>query len=432
MGTPDERQGLPGPAPLKSPGSAAQGGVAILALLTVLNILNFTDRYLLQAFAVDFMADLHLSNFEFTLLTGFVFTIFYTVMAVLMGMLADHHDRPRLIAAGVAAWSLLTAVTGTVASLIQAVAARIFIGVGEATLTPAGLGLLADVMPLTRRAFAAGCYYLGAPVGIGGAYLIAGALGPVVGWRHCFLGLGIVGLVLTLPVLLLRDSRPLRPSRGPERSGLFATFLEALREIADRPALALLIAGATLVIFAQGALVLDQVWMVRERGFSTRAAQNLAGTLFLVGGTAGTLLGGWAGDFMEASRSGGRLRFLAGLYLVGIPVCYVYRFSDPQGLVFRLSMLGGSMVATMGYGPLFATLQDLAPERVRSTTTSIMILSMMVLGTSVANVSVGALADFLRAAGWGEPLTWAETVVMAPGLLAVPCFLVAARRVARG
>jgi hypothetical protein len=47
---------------------------AVLVFLTLLNVLNFADRFLMQGFAVDLTTDLHLTNLQFTLLTGFVFT----------------------------------------------------------------------------------------------------------------------------------------------------------------------------------------------------------------------------------------------------------------------------------------------------------------------------------------------------------------------
>jgi MFS family permease len=94
---------------------------------------------------------------------------------------------------------------------------------------------------------------------------------------------------------------------------------------------------------------------------------------------------------------------------------------------FLLCMFFGSMISTMGYGPLFASLQELVPERIRSTMIAVMILSMMLLGTSLGNLLVGWLADWFGARGLYQPLTWASVVVMSPGFLAVPCFFAAAR-----
>ncbi|HEY8023360.1 MAG TPA: hypothetical protein VIF60_02255 [Burkholderiaceae bacterium] len=52
----------------------------LLVFLTSLNVLNFADRFLIQGFALDIIHDLRLTNVQFTLLTGSVFTGFYTLM----------------------------------------------------------------------------------------------------------------------------------------------------------------------------------------------------------------------------------------------------------------------------------------------------------------------------------------------------------------
>jgi MFS family permease len=400
----------------------------VLAALTALNILNFTDRFLIQGFAVDLVTDLHLSNLQFTLLTGFTFTLFYTVAGLFMGALADRVHRPRLIAAGLLAWTALTAATGLVGNFAQIALVRTFTGIGEATLTPAAVGLLADTQPPRRRALATGIYYLGAPVGIGGAFLLAGLLGATIGWRHGFVALGAAGLLMALCATRLAEPRALAAASTAAGRPMLRGVIATLRA---SPALRLLMAAGILVIFGQGALVLDQVWLVQERGFTKGHAQALSGAMFMAGGVLGSLLGGWAADAMEARRAGGRLRFLAWAYAVGLPVAYVFRFCDPAGGLFLPAMFVGSVMVTLGYGPLFASLQDLAPPRLRSTMTAAMILGMTLLGTSTGNLLVGFLADHFRVAGVAQPITHAVAWAMMPWLLAIPCLLQAARLASR-
>lgn len=405
----------------------------VLVVLSVLNILNFTDRFLIQGFAVDLMADLHLSNLQFTLLTGFAFTLFYTVVGVWMGALADRVHRPRLIAAGLCAWTALTAATALVGTFFQLAIVRTLTGIGEATLTPAAIGLLADTQPARRRALATGIYYLGAPIGIGGAFLLAGALGPVMGWRGGFVALGAAGFVLALAAARLREPRAglaavASAQAGPLRAAALREVAMALRA---SPALCLLMLAGILVIFGQGALVLDQPWLVQERGLVKGHAQALSGAMFMGGGVVGSLLGGWLADWMESRRAGGRLRLLAWAYLVGVPAAYVYRFAAPAGAAFLPAMFVGSVMVTLGYGPLFASLQELTPARLRSTMTATMILGMTLLGTSGGNLVVGLLADRFRAAGVVEPITHAVAWTMLPGLLAIPCLFAAAGLVSR-
>lgn len=403
--------------------------IGLLLFLTLMNVLNFADRFLIQAFAVDMSADLHLTNFQFTLLTGFVFTTFYTLVGVFMGAMADRFHRPRLMAGGILLWSALTAATGAAANFLQLGLTRMAIGVGEATLTPAALGLLGDAFSRRRRALATGCYYLGAPVGIGTAFMLAASLGTPLGWRQCFYLLGALGMVCAPLMLLLREPRTGLPRGAMEaRRPLRLAIAEVREALAGSGALRLAMLGAVLVIFAQGALVLDQLWLVQERGFAKQQAQNVAGLMFLAGGVAGSLLGGLGGDWLQARRADGRLLFLGGIYLLGVPLAFIYRVVEPTGAAFYPCMFVGSLMVTIGYGPIFACVQDLVPDRVKSTMTAFLILCMTLFGTSAGNLFVGWLADSFRAQAVAAPITAAVWIGMMPWLLAIPCFLFAARR----
>ncbi|MGH8481149.1 MAG: MFS transporter, partial [Nevskiaceae bacterium] len=193
-----------------------RSGYVLLAALTLLNVLNFADRFLLVSFGNSIIEDLQLSKFQFTLLTGLVFSVFYVVFGLFAGSLADRYDRPRLIAAGLALWSALTAATGLAVNFTQAALARAFIGVGEAVLTPSAVSMLSDRLPPRRHGLAAGVYYLGIPVGIGASFIFSGVMGPVFGWRGTFIVLGLAGLAATALVLLLRDPPRGGGALGPE------------------------------------------------------------------------------------------------------------------------------------------------------------------------------------------------------------------------
>ena len=179
---------------------------AFLCLLTVLNVMNFVDRQLLASFANFIVPDLGLTNTQFGLLTGFAFIIFYASMGLFMGALADCVHRPRLIAAGLALWSALTAASGAARGFLTLALPRMFIGVGESALTPTSMSLLSDRFPPSRLGFASGFYYMGVPIGVGVSLLIAGYLGPAIGWRGCFYVLGAIGLVLAVVMLFVKET----------------------------------------------------------------------------------------------------------------------------------------------------------------------------------------------------------------------------------
>lgn len=147
---------------------------ALLGFLMLLNIINMVDRNLLSSFGPQVVEDLGLTDSQFGLLTGILFVFFYAIVALFMGALADRFHRPRLIAAGLMLWSLLTAFSGVAKNFVQIGVARLLIGIGESSLTPASISILSDVYPQQKRGMASGIYYLGVPLGAGGSFIVAG------------------------------------------------------------------------------------------------------------------------------------------------------------------------------------------------------------------------------------------------------------------
>jgi hypothetical protein len=93
-------------------GTASRRAWVLLGLLALLNVLNFVDRQLLVSFGAPVVRELELELWQFGLLTGLMFVLFYTAAGVLLGTLADVSRRPRLIAGGLLLWSALTAASG--------------------------------------------------------------------------------------------------------------------------------------------------------------------------------------------------------------------------------------------------------------------------------------------------------------------------------
>ena len=100
---------------------------SILGFLTLLNILNFIDRQLLSSFSNFIVPDLELTNTQYGILSGLAFIIFYSIMGIIMGAIADRVHRPKFMAFGVALWSLLTAVSGMAKNFWMLLFPRIFI-----------------------------------------------------------------------------------------------------------------------------------------------------------------------------------------------------------------------------------------------------------------------------------------------------------------
>lgn len=193
-----------------------------LGVLVLVYMLNFIDRNILSILANDIKADLGLTDADLGFLYGTAFGVFYALFGIPLGRLADSWHRIRLMTIGLALWSLMTALSGFARNGVALGAARIGVGVGEATASPSAYSLISDWFPKKMRGTALAIYsgglYLGAGIslGIGGlvveqwndAYPGGGPLG-LVGWQAAFMAVGIPGLLLAAWVLTLRE-----PVRG--------------------------------------------------------------------------------------------------------------------------------------------------------------------------------------------------------------------------
>ena len=405
---------------------------ALLGYLMFLCILNMVDRNLLSSFGPQVVEDLKLTDSQFGMLTGMIFVFFYATAGLVIGALVDRYHRPRIIAVGLLLWSLLTAYSGIAKNFYQIGVARLLIGVGESSLAPASLSMLSDLYPQRRRGMAAGIYYLGIPLGAGGSFLVAGLLGPQLGWRNCFLLLGAIGVLLTIPLLLIKDpergkQEPITPEENDEKS----TMGDLWHHMRKTPALMLTMAGAVFLHIPIGAGQFSILWMVRERGFESADIATIYGGLFIVFGVLGTITGGVASDWYQSRFAGGRVRFLALLMLAISPFLLGYRLSSPDSAIFYMGMCAGLFVMSAFYGPAFSTVQDLSPVHMRGRMIALLLLASNLIGLGFGAVLTGIVSDLLQTTGNDQPLTWALITADLCSLLTVPCFYWASVYIAR-
>lgn len=426
-------QGVAGPA-AHGPAVDARA-YGFLAFLTLLNALNILDRNLIITFANDIKADLHLSNGQYGLLSGLVFTLLYGLISPVMGLIADSTHRPRLAAFGVGLWSLLTAASGAARGFVSFGLPRALIGVGESALTPPAISLLADRFPARRMGFAAGVYYAGVPLGGGLAYLVAGGLGPVLGWRNCFVLIGAVGVVLALVLAGQRDPRVRQPgeARGAWRAIRSMLAMGPANAAAMRrsPALMVTLLGALLIHFVNGAASFDTLWWKEELHLATGPLFLTVALISATVGLAGSLAGGLVGDWWLRVTGQGRPMVLALLLLILTPIGVAYRLTDHAGWLFWLGI--GARVFQGGalYGVALSTLQELAPVRARATTVAAFILLVNVPGIGLSATVGGYLIDGLARAGDPAPIGHVLALLTLLSGLAIPCFFLAGRWFAR-
>jgi MFS family permease len=424
------------PAPAELPHErVALRHFAFLGLLTLLNVVNFVDRQALPSFANFIVPDLKLSATQFSYLTGIFFTFFYATMGLFTGVLADMLHRPRLIAAGLAVWSGLTAATGAANGFASIAVPRMLIGVGESVLTPTSMSLLSDRFPASRLGLASGMYYMGVPVGVALSALVAGYLGPALGWRRCFYLLGAIGIGFALVMLFVPETPRKRAAggalAGAPRQSLGEIVRTLGRALAASPALVCTMAGGVAFHFILGAAAFDQIWLVEERGFEKAEILRIGGWLSLLGGISGNLLGGAGSDWFLRRTGMGRPMFLALLLALFAPLGFAYRLVEPTSPWFWIAMTMGSVQLGMFYGPTFASVQELVPANIRATVVGFYIMLLNVIGLGVGNTGAGILVDRVKAAGGTDGYSQALLLFTGASLLALPLFAYAGRRFAR-
>ena len=376
-----------------------------LGFLIILNIMNFVDRQLLASFANFIIPDLGLTNTQFGLLTGFGFLFFYSIMGLFMGFLADRFDRPKLIAFGVALWSILTSVSGLAKNFIGLLVPRMFIGVGESILTPTSLSILGDRFPKERMGFISGAYYLGIPIGAGLSLIIAGYLGPLIGWRMCFYILGGIGIFFAVIMFFIKDTPRKNIIETNQKVKFKSVAKELIKALKNSPALTLCIYGGVVFHFVLGAAVYDQVWYVKERGFDRAEIAQYTGYIIVVFGILGNLIGGIGSDWFTNKYKLGRPMFLFWFMIFLLPINIAGRLVMPDNIIFWISMAIGSMQLGAMYGPTFSTVQELAPPHLKATVIAFFILNLNMIGMFLGTTGAGVIIDILINNGVEFPYT---------------------------
>ena len=413
-----------------------------LMFLTLLNVMNFVDRQLLASFANWIVPDLGLTNTQFGLLTGLIFIFFYSVAGVFMGVLADRVNRTRLIAAGLALWSALTALSGMAKGFVSLAIPRLFIGVGESIMTPTAMSLLADRFPSSRLGFASGVYYMGVPIGVAMSLFVVAYLEPVLGWRGCFYALGGLGLVLAAIMFFMKETPRRHEVEAQKRQAeteaaaierpsvkeMLAILVAAFKR---SPALLMTVLGGVAFHFVLGAATFEQLWFVQERGFDRTEIAELSGWLAFAGGIAGNLFGGAGGDMFLRRTGMGRPMFLFWIMLILTPISLYYRVVEPTSMFFLFGIFIGYFQLGCFYGPTFATVQELVPPQIRGTVVAFYILSLNFFGLGLGVTGGGIFVDWMIAENIAEPYTVTLLVFTALSLIAIPLFYFAGRRFER-
>jgi MFS transporter, Spinster family, sphingosine-1-phosphate transporter len=364
--------------------------LSLLLVLTVINFLNYLDRYVLAAVLEQVAGTLDLSDSQSGLL-GTVFMVVYMVFAPLGGYIGDRWNRNRLTAVAVALWSLATIGSGWVDDYGSLLTMRALVGIGEAGYATVAPAVIADLFRPAERGRRLALFYLAIPLGSALGYLLGGWVGHHFGWRAAFWVAGTPGLLFAVVAFMMPEPRRGSMDDGPLPAAL--PFVEGVRRVFRSPAWRLNTAGTTLMTFAMGGIAFWMpTYLQRVQQLDTATANTLFGGVTVVAGLVGTILGGHLGDRAQARGAGGYFRVSGTGLLLGAPFAAAMPYATGLPWVFGC-VFAAELLLFLNTGPLNAALVACVPANLRASAVAINVFFIHALGDAISPFLIGAVSE---------------------------------------
>jgi MFS family permease len=407
----------------------------VVVVLLLAYILAFVDREVMSLLVKSIETSLRLSDTQMSLLLGGAFALLYTLLGIPIAWLADHFNRRWIVFLGITLWSVMTCLCGFATGYWTLFAARVGVGVGEASLNPSALSLLKDYFPPARMGLAIGLYTAGVSSGGGLANVIGGAiypalaaagpksfpvLGTLAPWQQMFFMVGAPGLAVALLLLSIREPVRRGLAGGPRvRSLLFAGVAFAFARW--RTYLVLFLANSVLAILAYGIgfwipEFLRRTYHLDDAGYGHFV--ELRGYITIGAGLSGVLAGGWLCDRLRQRHDDGYVRVcLIGFVFIAIGYCSFALMPTP-GLAL-LMLVPASFGAAVPTAAGVTAVVAIAPPELRAQLTACYYFVLNFVGLFVGPTLVALVTDFYfrDPAQLRYSLTLVACVVTAAGIL---------------
>ena len=351
---------------------------------------DFIDRQVVVSMFPYLKGEWSLSDRELGALISVV-SVTIAIGTLPLSLLVDRWSRVKGVVVMATVWSLATIACAFAGSYPRLLAARAFIGLGEAGYGPAAGAILSSVFPTRMRATIIGGFLAAASFGSVLGVVLGGVIAARWGWQAAFGVVGVPGLMLAGLYLFVRDYQ------APELAADSRPGLHNVREIAKelfraRSGIAAYFAGALQLITTSTILAWLPSFFNRVYGVpSDRSGVWAAGVI--VCGTLGVVFWAFVADRVALRNI--RLRMLApaacclatlGIFAVGFGAL------NSGALQIGMIVLGAFMM-TGTTGPIPAVAIDVVHPALRATAGSMVAIVQNLFGLGVGPLITGALSD---------------------------------------
>ena len=391
-------------------------GWRVVIILMIAYTFSFIDRNILTFMVEPMKRDMDLSDTEMSLLLGASFGLFYSFLGIPLGRLADIYSRKKIISVGVALWSIMTAVCGVTTSYFQLFLARMGVGVGEATLSPAAYSIISDYFPKEKLATAISVYsmgiYIGSAIAAGaGGYavsvlgnmdnIVLPFFGEIYAWQIIFIIVGLPGLLVSLLVLTIKE-----PKRLGEHSKDPIPLSEVWSYLRTNGKTFFFLCGGFaffyLTVYACSSWL--PTFLMRVHGMDSATVGLAAGIGFGLLPLFGVIVGGRIADsWTKKGVPNAKIKWSLWATVLFIPCCAVFPFM-PTGMTAIIALIPFGFMVSTSVGAAAAAVQEIMPNRMRGIASSILILSNNLLGLTIGPTGVALMTDYVfkdeMALGW--------------------------------
>lgn len=397
-----------GPASESDATPVRAGAIYALAALLLAYILSFVDRNVMAVLIGPIREDFAISDFQYSLLHGFAFSMFYIFLGLPIARIADRGSRKWVITIGVLCWSLMTCLCGLARSFGSLFLARVGVGVGEAALSPPAYSLLSDYFSSENLPRAMAIYTLGITLGGGLAYIIGGEVyeyfsvagslvlpgyGELGAWQTTFIVVGLPGFLIVGMLALMVE-----PER---RGGADNVASHSLAEISDHlrrhwQTYGGLILGVSLLsVLGYGTMAWYPEYLIRSHGLGRAEAGSTFGLIFIIAGSLGTLVGGFsARPLLARGYTDANLRLIIAIALLwAIPAALGPRATTATIAVYAAVPI--VFFLNSYFALAIAALQRITPNRMRAQVSALLLFMTNLFGLALGPTAVAALTDFV-------------------------------------